>query len=130
MINNNFHHKTVVQVISLTLFLILNFSQGGLLLVDNAALCDSFIEPPLTEPGDIDVVESATITDPGHPCGMSVVFSDGSFNISALTPPEATPADIPVVPNVMGRVPDQLPELISSNSDVTWFSCFWSFFSE
>jgi hypothetical protein len=92
MINNNFHHKTVVQVISLTLFLILNFSQGGLLLVDNAALCDSLIEP--------------------------------------LTPPEATPADIPVVPNVMGRVPDQLPELISSNSDVTWFSCFWSFFSE
>jgi hypothetical protein len=129
MINNNFHHKTVVQVTSLTLFLILNFSQGGLLLVDNAALCDSFIEP-LTEPGDIDVVESATITDPSHPCGMSVVFSDRLFNISALTPPEATPADIPVVPNVMGRVPDQLPELISSNSDVTWFSCFWSFFSE
>jgi hypothetical protein len=88
MINNNFHHKTVVQVTSLTLFLILNFSQGGLLLVDNAAFCDSLIEP-LTEPGDI-----------------------------------------PVVPNVMGRVPDQLPELISSNSDVTWFSCFWSFFSE
>jgi hypothetical protein len=156
--------------------------------VNNAALCDSLIES-LAEPGDIDVVEPATLTNPNNPRGMSVAFSDGSFNILAFTPPddtssgvvinmsggssqvpamsgldeldfqqtplrlfrwvklrnidegsaatssdipttEATPADIPVVPNVMDRIPDQSPELISSNSDVTWFSCFWSFFSE
>jgi hypothetical protein len=146
--------------------------------VDNAAFYDSLIES-LAEPGDIDVVEPATLTNPNNPRGMSVAFSDGSFNISAFTPPDdtssgvvinmsggssqvpamsgldkldfqqtllrlfrwvklrnidegsaATSADIPVVHNVMDRVPDQSSELISSNSDVTWFSCFWSFFSE
>jgi hypothetical protein len=105
---HNFNSRTVIHVILCLLFLILNFSEGGLFFVNNVALCESTVES-LAEPGDVDRAVGPFVVNPANPVGMVFNAPGGSVGMSALTENEDTPLGL-----VVNR-PSNVSSDVSSN---------------
>jgi hypothetical protein len=117
---HNFNSRTVIHVILCLLFLILNFSEGGLFFVNNVALCESTVESlaqsgdvvrveSLAEPGDVDRAVGPFVVNPANPVGMVFNAPGGSVGMSALTENEDTPLGL-----VVNR-PSNVSSDVSSN---------------